>query len=468
MDLKKYKLGDIADFNKRTLNKSDSIKEIIYLDTSSITENVISDTVTLHVADAPSRAQRKVEHYTIIYSTVRPRLKHYGILKTPSSNLIVSTGFVTIDLKPEYKGYIDPRYLYLLLTQPSITEYIGNIADTAVSAYPSINPLDISALSFNFPEFHIQNRIADVWENYDQKIALNRAINDNLEAMAKQLYNYWFVQFDFPNEEGKPYKSSGGKMVWNEKLKREIPDGWSAKSIFDEISLQYGFPFSTDDFTEEVTNIPVVRIRDILDNTISAYSHEETDDKYRLNEADLLIGMDGNFHMNYWIDNIAYLNQRSVRLRSKQDSNVSIVQARYDIEPYIKAKEQRAKGSTVGHLSDKDLKELKVMVCPNREMRDVLDSLLYRIIANRKENLCLTKQRDELLPLLMNGQVSVNYHLFFSIKKNVITSIPIYTTFIQVRVWLKKSSSIGCLSLEFYYPCIPNVFQYERSWLRYP
>ena len=411
MDLKKYKLGDIADFNKRTLNKSDSIKEIIYLDTSSITENVISDTVTLHVADAPSRAQRKVEHYTIIYSTVRPRLKHYGILKTPSSNLIVSTGFVTIDLKPEYKGYIDPRYLYLLLTQPSITEYIGNIADTAVSAYPSINPLDISALSFNFPEFHIQNRIADVWENYDQKIALNRAINDNLEAMAKQLYNYWFVQFDFPNEEGKPYKSSGGKMVWNEKLKREIPDGWSAKSIFDEISLQYGFPFSTDDFTEEVTNIPVVRIRDILDNTISAYSHEETDDKYRLNEADLLIGMDGNFHMNYWIDNIAYLNQRSVRLRSKQDSNVSIVQARYDIEPYIKAKEQRAKGSTVGHLSDKDLKELKVMVCPNREMRDVLDSLLYRIIANRKENLCLTKQRDELLPLLMNGQVSVNYHL---------------------------------------------------------
>ena len=229
--------------------------------------------------------------------------------------------------------------------------------------------------------------------------------------MAKQLYDYWFVQFDFPNEEGKPYKSSGGKMVWNDMLKREIPDGWSAKSIFDEMSVQYGFPFSTEDFTEEVTSIPVVRIRDILDNTISAYSHEETDDKYRLNEADLLIGMDGNFHMNYWIDNIAYLNQRSVRLRSKQKSNVSIVQARYDIEPYIKAKEQRAKGSTVGHLSDKDLKELKVMVCPNRGLRDAMDSLLHRIIANRKENLCLTKQRDELLPLLMNGQVSVNYHL---------------------------------------------------------
>ena len=69
--------------------------------------------------------------------------------------------------------------------------------------------------------------------------------------MAKQLYDYWFVQFDFPNEEGKPYKSSGGAMVWNEKLKREIPQGWNAANIFDELSVQYGFPFSADLFTEK-------------------------------------------------------------------------------------------------------------------------------------------------------------------------------------------------------------------------
>lgn len=225
--------------------------------------------------------------------------------------------------------------------------------------------------------------------------------------MAKQLYDYWFVQFDFPNEEGKPYKSSGGKMVYNPKLKRQIPEGWEVKSIFDELSVQYGFPFSTELFTSEQTKIPVVRIRDILDNSISAYSHEEADEKYRLNEADLLIGMDGNFHMNYWIDNISYLNQRSVRLRGKTQSTVSILQARFDIAPYIKAKEQRVKGSTVGHLSDKDLKELHVLVCPNNKFKKVLDSLLKRIIANRKENINFTQQRDELLPLLMNGQVSV-------------------------------------------------------------
>ena len=226
--------------------------------------------------------------------------------------------------------------------------------------------------------------------------------------MAKQLYDYWFVQFDFPNEEGKPYKSSGGAMVWNEELKREIPQGWREANIFDEFSVQYGFPFSTELFTEEHTNIPVVRIRDILENSVSAYSTEETDEKYKLQKQDLLIGMDGNFHMNYWNDNISYLNQRIVRLRAKSNSTVSILQAKYDIAPYIKAKELRAKGSTVGHLSDKDLKELFVLVYPSTDLRKKFDSILTKIIENRREIVELTKQRDELLPLLMNGQASVN------------------------------------------------------------
>lgn len=238
--------------------------------------------------------------------------------------------------------------------------------------------------------------------------------------MAKQLYDYWFVQFDFPNEEGKPYKSSGGAMVWNEKLKREIPQGWTAANIFDELSVQYGFPFSTDLFTEVPTNIPVVRIRDILENSVSAYSREEADEKYKLQKQDLLIGMDGNFHMNYWNDNVSYLNQRSVRLRANPNSTVSILQARYDIAPYIKAKELRAKGSTVGHLSDKDLKELFVLVSPNADFRNKFDSILAEIIENRCAIESLTKQRDELLPLLMNGQASVNYHLSASFLSSLI------------------------------------------------
>ena len=211
-----------------------------------------------------------------------------------------------------------------------------------------------------------------------------------------------------------PYKSSGGKMVWNEKLKREIPEGWEVKSIFEVISVQYGFPFSTEQFTEERTNVQVVRIRDILEGTTSAYSLEVTDEKYRLNEGDVLVGMDGNFHMNFWHNNEAYLNQRCVRLRPYSDSGISSIQILYSISPYIKAKEQSAKGSTVGHLSDKDLKGLYLVQSMNTmhfNSRKTLDGLLSLIIRNKKEVLSLTKLRDSLLPLLMNGQVSVNYDL---------------------------------------------------------
>ena len=307
------------------------------------------------------------------------------------------------------EGLLDPNFCYYLISSSIVRQQLSAAAQQTKIRHTS--PEKIKDCTVWVPDFYTQKNIGRILTDIDNKIAINRRINDNLEAMAKQLYDYWFVQFDFPNEEGKPYKSSGGAMVWNEKLKREIPQGWKAANIFDELSVQYGFPFSTELFTEEPTNIPVVRIRDILENSVSAYSTEETDDKYKLQKCDLLIGMDGNFHMNYWNDNVSYLNQRSVRLRAKSNSTVSIMQTKYDIAPYIKAKELRAKGSTVGHLSDKDLKELFVLVSPNTDFRNKFDSILAEIIENRCEMVELTKQRDEILPLLMNGQASVNYHL---------------------------------------------------------
>ena len=305
---------------------------------------------------------------------------------------------------------VDGKYLNAFMHTRYIQKYFENNASGSGQRYTLSNDT-IGNIPVLLPSIDEQHTIGKVLADIDRKIELNKRINDNLEAMAKQLYNYWFVQFDFPNEEGKPYKSSGGDMVWNEKLKREIPEGWNVANVFDELSVQYGFPFSTELFTEEPTSIPVVRIRDILENSVSAYSEEEVDEKYKLQKQDLLVGMDGNFHMNYWNDNVSYLNQRSVRLRAKSKSTVSIMQAKYDIAPYIKAKELRAKGSTVGHLSDKDLKELFVLVCPNIDFRNKFDSILAEIIENRCEMIELTKQRDELLLLLMNGQATVNYHL---------------------------------------------------------
>ena len=262
-----------------------------------------------------------------------------------------------------------------------------------------------------------QDRVANILSLIDDKIAANHAINDYLEAMARQLYDYWFVQFDFPDENGKPYKSSGGKMVWNEKLKREIPDRWAVVNVFDGANVLYGFPFSTESFSEKATNKPIVRIRDILEGSVSAYTTECVDEKYRLNKGDVVIGMDGNFHMNIWQDDNAYLNQRCVRIRPKPDTTVSSIQILYDAKPYINAREQTIKGSTVGHLSDKDMKLLQILVAKGNKFfspRPVFDTIVDEISKNRIEISNLMKQRDELLPLLMNSQVSVkplNNHL---------------------------------------------------------
>ena len=304
------------------------------------------------------------------------------------------------------KDILDGRYLNALMHTGYAKKYFACNASGSGQRY-ALSAETLNSFPVPVIPLQKQKQIGEIFSALDKKIELNKQINQNLEAIAKQLYDYWFVQFDFPDENGRPYKSSGGEMVWNDKLKREIPESWKVKSIFEELDIQYGYPFSTELFTTKETSIPVVRIRDIIANTVSAYSTENTDSKYLLNKGDLVIGMDGNFHINYWSDDISYLNQRSVRLRALNDSNVSIIQARLDIEPYIKAKEVRAKGSTVGHLSDKDMKELYVMVSTSYQVRNKFDALLDQILLNRNEIISLIKQRDQLLPLLMNGQASV-------------------------------------------------------------
>ena len=417
MELKKYKLADIANIeisgvDKKTIEGETPVRLCNFVDV------YYNWAVTKEKAKAFMKAsakQTEIDKCSIGKGMV-------AITKDSETrdDIGIAT-YIADDFEHVLLGYhcalitpnpavVDGKYLNAFMHTRYIQKYFENNASGSGQRYTLSNDT-ISNIPVLLPSIEVQHIIGKSLADLDRKIELNKQINDNLEAMAKQLYDYWFVQFDFPNEEGKPYKSSGGVMVWNEKLKREIPEGWKVANVFDEVSVQYGFPFSTELFTEEPTNIPVVRIRDILENTVSAYSEEEVDEKYKLQKQDLVIGMDGNFHMNYWNDNVSYLNQRSVRLRAKSKSAVSIMQAKYDIAPYIKAKELRAKGSTVGHLSDKDLKELFVLVSPNADFRNKLDSILAEIIENRCEIIELTKQRDELLPLLMNGQASVNYHL---------------------------------------------------------
>ena len=418
MELKKYKLGEILDVTRgASLSGEFYAAEGEYVrltcgnfdyQNNCFKENKAKDNL-YYIGDfKPDFLMKEGDIITPLTEQAIGLLGSTAII--PESGKYIQSQDVAKIVCKEH--LLDKDFAFYLISSNLVKQQLSAAAQQTKIRHTS--PDKIKDCIVWIPELEEQKRIGKLLRTIDLKIELNRQLNHNLEAMAKQLYDYWFVQFDFPDENGKPYKSSGGKMVWNEKLKREIPQGWDILPLFDAISVQYGFPFATEQFTDEITNIPIVRIRDILEGTTSAYSFENTDEKYCLNEGDVLVGMDGNFHMNFWHNNIAYLNQRCARMRPYRDSSISSIQIYYNIQPYIKAKEQNAKGSTVGHLSDKDLKGLyliKPAISLNFNPRKVFDELLALIIGNKQQILSLTKQRDELLPLLMNDQVSVNYDL---------------------------------------------------------
>jgi len=312
-------------------------------------------------------------------------------------------GLVTCD-----EEMIDKDFCYYLLPSEIVKKQLAAGAQQTKIRHTS--PDKIEACTVFVPMPKEQKKIGKLLSTIDKLIDLKRKENVTLQSMAKQIYDYWFVQFDFPNEDGNPYKSSGGKMRWNEKLKREIPKGWDEINLFEGVDVLYGFPFATEFFTDDPKCKPVVRIRDIIEGKNSIFSSETIDEKYLLKEKDAVIGMDGNFHINIWHRNDTYLNQRCVRLREKNDNNISILQVFFAIKPYLNAKEKVTKGSTVGHLSDKDLKAF-YLVNPkslSKEALDMLTSIVEEMIYSRKEINELQSLRDYLLPLLMNGQVKIN------------------------------------------------------------
>lgn len=413
MELTKFKIREIADINKSSISKKDHFSCISYLDTSSITENSVMGLCDIKLSEAPSRAQRKVEDKTIIYSTVRPRLKHYGILNNPPSNLIVSTGFATVDIKPDFKDRIDAEYLYLLLTQDYITEYIGNIADTSVSSYPSINPSEISSLSFLFPSIEEQKLVAKAIFSFNKKKANNKKQNLHLEAMAKQLYDYWFVQFDFPNEDGHPYKSSGGKMVWNVKLKRDIPDGWTVVKLKECTDVLLGGTPNTEDASLWNGDIPWLNSGEVAEFPI--LQSEKCITEKGKNSSATVLAPEGSVtlsitrHLRPSILGIdACINQSVVAIKETE-----CLRREY-LYPLIKNEIPRLMtlrtGAQQPHINKETVEDI-LLVIPSSNVMDKyiqhVKPMYNMILNNAKETITVTKLRDELLPLLMNGQVSI-------------------------------------------------------------
>ena len=175
---KKVKLGDISKTNLNQYSLKEDWIGIEYLDTGNITNNAITALQYIPNNNSlPSRARRKVEKLDIVYSTVRPNQKHFGIIEKPTRNMLVSTGFCVIHC---LEGESDPYFIYHYLSQDKIVNFLHAIAEQSVSAYPSIRAIDIENMELLIPDYNEQVKIGKFFKSLDDKIALNKRINDNL------------------------------------------------------------------------------------------------------------------------------------------------------------------------------------------------------------------------------------------------------------------------------------------------
>ncbi len=288
-----------------------------------------------------------------------------------------------------------PYYLYNYLC---LLDLSGLDTGTGVPSMTFDSYYNIKVL---LPEIEEQKRVASVLQNLDHKIALNRQINDNLEAMAKQLYDYWFVQFDFPNEEGKPYKSSGGAMVWNEKMKREIPQGWNISQIKDFMRIFTG--------KKDVSKAVPGNYK-----FFSCAPEPITSNEYIYDGYAVLVSGNGSYtgRVGFYKGKFDLYQRTYACVLDKEVRNISFFYytLRYLFQPIYSGGKH---GSSIPYIVLGDLADFRFvfneMVC--KKFVDIVTPMFDEQLLRLQEIEELTKQRDELLPLLMNGQASVNYHL---------------------------------------------------------
>lgn len=304
----------------------------------------------------------------------------------------------------------NPKYLYYLLKNL----HLDNLFEKGSSVIPSLDRKLVHSLVVPFhKDINDQRKVVYVLSTIDRKIELNKQINDNLEAMAKQLYDYWFVQFDFPNEEGKPYKSSGGAMVWNDKLKREIPQGWHCGTLLDIAEYTNGLACQKYRPTDN-NKLPVIKIKEMHDGLSADTEWVKADisDDVKVFDGDVLFSWSASLEVMLWAYGNGGLNQHIFKVTSKNGYPRSFYF--YQLIHYVGVFKQMAEArkTTMGHITQDHLRQSTIALPPNVDIANKLEEKLCpifdEIVKNNQEIMTLTKQRDELLPLLMNGQASVN------------------------------------------------------------
>lgn len=397
-----FKISDICEINSSNISAKDNYEYINYLDTSNLTEGVIDSIQKLVIGEdkIPSRAKRKVKKNDILISTVRPNQKHYGILRKLRENLIVSTGFAVLSVN---KDKVDAEYLYRFLTQDSVTNYLQAIGETSTSTYPSIKPSDIGNLDIKLPTLQEQKAIAKVLSDLDEKIETNNKINRTLEEMAQAIFKQWFVDFEFPNEEGKPYKSSGGEMVESEL--GMIPKGWEISELGKIIEL-FDFkriPLSKNEREKREKIYPYYGAAALMDYV----------DNYIFDGIYILMGEDGTVVNDdgypilqyvwgkFWVNNHAHVIKGKCNI---PDEFIYILLRNTNVKTIVT-------GAVQPKINQQNLKSLKIVLPSDKKMLVEYENIVKRIFEQIRvladENEKLISIRDTLLPKLMSGEIRV-------------------------------------------------------------
>ena len=288
---------------------------------------------------------------------------------------------------------IDKKYAFYLLSSKIVKQQLSAGAQQTKIRHTS--PDKIKDCIVWIPNLENQSKIGNLLFEIDRKIALNREINRNLEALARQLYDYWFVQFDFPDENGRPYKSSGGKMVWNEKLKREIPEGWNVEEIGTILGkIKGSIRLQTDEYMSN-GKYP------IIDQTIGVYYAGFTDNEDAVvQESTVVVFGDHSCAVKYV--NFPFVRGADgTQILKSNDNRIS------EEYLYFTVKDVKFNKGYARHFS---ILKSSFIIIPNLQIslnfKQPIQRLFNVITGNRQQIIELTKQRDELLPLLMNGQVN--------------------------------------------------------------
>lgn len=312
-------------------------------------------------------------------------------------------------LRPTQTNITYSKFMAFYLRSPMFRKTMTNNAVMTLRA--SLNEAIFSYLDLLLPEYDDQVKAGDLLYLLNEKIALNNRINTEMEAMAKTLYDYWFVQFDFPDANGKPYKTSGGKMVYNSTLKREIPEGWGDASLVDIATFTNGIACQKYYPNGDEPIYKVIKIREFssgFDNT-SESVHQGVPEKVVVNDGDILFSWSATLEVQLWTGGTGALNQHIFKVTSDSYPKTFYF---FEVLKYLEHFKMVAelRKTTMGHITKDHLVTSRISLPPIdliQAMDEKLSPIISNIVSNNQQNRELAELRDWLLPMLMNGQVTV-------------------------------------------------------------